>query len=1082
MIADVCNKSKDGKKMNDRKIIVLALVLCAQVPLQAGDRTLPPLPTGRVPFARGAEFAPRPVAFSARAFAMDARLPRSKVQTNLYPWAEYRCGDKVLLANGYDGGVNWCDQTGFGRVVLYSGLPTDAKPGRERILSLSIRIPGAKAPLSKWNDAWPDDFMTVDAAAKSVVWHRPYVAPDGTRRDFTYRLSPAGDGKVNFDYDLGVGDEAAARTNALAAEFRVSFGDNAMVTNAAYGFNDENYVLAKREVMREFDKDKTYTLYKQLTFAEPVRFHMNRNDEPRHFELAFADGALPACTVEDGLRDWNDPAKAWRSFCFFWRVGGKAKDPAKANVKGRIVIDFGKSTVPVAGERPPTGGIDFWGQDALDVPKRPGGNLVVNGSFEQGLSGWAFAGGGANWNDVVANGGRPLEEIVADARTGRKALKFRKLERPAAEALISLPMALEPDVPHVLSVWTKGPKGATLWISPDPAQQKGRIGWIGDKAPRRNFSGSDGWTRHEIPFVPKTGDCLVSLRGGGDMLVDDVRVEKGEKTSDAPAMSPVVANLVTSDPDNDVSAGAPLAAKLELAFVRPAAGRVDVRIRNFYNETVFRRTFDFTAQTESLPLELDAAALGTGVFVVGTDFDVGGERWRGDCQRLAITDPLHGRHGIARFFVQFPWYEKGSRGETIARRTVERGIGSTTWTQNFRFTNGTATAALARKYGIVNRLHCLSSELAHRHPAEFGWRKTGLKAYTNATPEKLAFIEDEAYLAGRNCEADDRWWALWNEEEAAMPFLKDALDPKKTSARDRDAAFDTYFRFQHACWKGLKRAFDERGLKLMYAPTHGPCNYNPGGNNRPLLENFLAAAARQGFRYDFIATHTYHAIDGSVLGKHDRDANADALYACLKRFGYPDTTPIMFSEGFNMLPFYIPAWRATGWADDYYGQPPSEDLGAREFLQAATMARLYVMDLKRWPRVMTSHTWQHRPVLDARLAPYMWTKVPNTLGHLLGDPRFHGQVVREGWRAYVFHQGDHAVAAVWANAADVENGLKPGPTLSVKLPSDAQFYDLMGNRRRAERKEDGSVALPLTAAPLFVTAEDAAALLAALEG
>jgi len=579
----------------------------------------------------------------------------------------------------------------------------------------------------------------------------------------------------------------------------------------------------------------------------------------------------------------------------------------------------------------------------------------------------------------------------------------------------------------------------------------------------------------------------VSLWGCGDVLIDDVRVEQGERATDAPAMPPVVANLVTSDPDNDLVFGAPLQARLELSFVRPLAGRLTVRIRNFYNETVFEESFAFDGKTAELPLALDAAALGTGVFVVGTTFEADGLRWCGDYQRLAITQPLDGTHGIARFFVQFPWYEYGSRGETIARRTVERGIGATTWTQNARFTNGTATAALARKYGIVNRLHCLSSELAARYPAEFAHGKTGLKAFTNATPERIAFIEREAYVAGRDCEADDRWWALWNEEEAAMPFLRDALDPKKMSESARKTAFDMYFSFQHACWKGLKRAFDERGLELMYAPTHGPCNYNPGGNNRPLLENFLAAAERRGFKYDFIAVHTYRAIDGSVLGSFDRDANADALLACLKRFGYSDSTPIMFSEGFNILPLYIPAWQASGWADDFYGRAPSEDLGAREFLQAGAMARLYLMDLKRWPRVMTSHTWQHRPLLDARMAPYMWTKVPNTLGNLLPDPRFCGQVVRDGWRAYVFRQGDHAVAAVWANARDVEIGLKPALMLHAHLPREARFYDLMGNERvveKGERRGGGgqwNCRIPLTAAPLFVTAPDADGLLESFE-
>lgn len=1036
-----------------------------------------PLPVGRAHLARETAFAARAVDFRTRPFSLPRGVPGSVAQTNIYPWVEYVNGDKLLLANGYDWRANWKDQSGFGRVLIYSGLPFDAMPGREVLLMLSVRIPEAKAPFCHASEAWSNDFMTVDAAAKRVVWHRPYDAPDGRRRDFTYTLSPAGDGRVALDYDLGIGDDPTAVTNALSAEFRVDFVERAAVTNSVFGFGEETYSFARREDMREYDRGRTYSYYRDLSFDGPTRFHVNRHDETRHIELLFGKGVMPRCRIEDGLREWDNPAKAGRVFGFFWRIGGKSASATKANVRGRIVVDLGRAALPRTGERPPTGGIDFWGLDALDVPVRPGGNLVVNGSFEQGLSGWSFAAnGGTSWNAVAANGGRPFEEIVADARTGRKALRFRRLAQASVETLHSLPMALPCGVPHVLSFWMKGPKGATARVCPAPAQRAGRIDWPG-KPPRFDFAATENWRRHELAFVPRTGDCQVTLRGGGDVILDDIRVEAGEKATDAPAMPPVVADLVTADPDNDLAFGTPLAARLELAFVQPVAGRLAVRIRNFYNEMIFEKSFAFDAQTTEIPLALNVTALGTGVFIVGTTFEADGQRWRGDYQRLAITRPLDGTHGLARFFVQFPWYEYGSRGETIARRTVARGIGATTWTQNARFTNGTATAALARKYGIVNRLHCLSSELAARYPAEFAHGKTGLKAFTNATPERLAFIEREAYVAGRGCEADDRWWALWNEEEAAMPFLRDALDPKKTSETARQAAFDLYFNFQHACWKGLKRAFDERGLKLMFAPTHGPCNYNPGGNNRPLLENFLAAAERRGFRYDFIAVHTYHAIDGSVLGKFDRDVNADALLACLKRFGYPDSTPIMFSEGFNILPFYIPAWRASGWADDFFGRAPSEDLGAREFLQAGAMARLYVMDLKRWPRVRTSHTWQHRPILDARLAPYMWTQVPNTLGHLLPDPRFHGQVVRDGWRAYVFRQGDHAVAAVWANARDVEIGLVPARVLQVRLPAAARFFDLMGNGRTP----DAGGKVPLTAAPLFVTSPEADGLLAAFE-
>lgn len=75
----------------------------------------------------------------------------------------------------------------------------------------------------------------------------------------------------------------------------------------------------------------------------------------------------------------------------------------------------------------PDGSIDFDLEDRLDVPRSPCGNLIPNGSFEQGLSGWAYDYWGVSWNVVAQEGGMPLEEIVQNGRFGAFALKFRTL-------------------------------------------------------------------------------------------------------------------------------------------------------------------------------------------------------------------------------------------------------------------------------------------------------------------------------------------------------------------------------------------------------------------------------------------------------------------------------------------------------------------------------------------------------------------------------------------------------------------------------------------------------------------------------
>ena len=752
-----------------------------------------------------------------------------------------------------------------------------------------------------------------------------------------------------------------------------------------------------------------------------------------------------------------------------------------------------------------TGGIvDFWAEDALDVPPDPTGNLLANGSFEQGLTGWNYWWTGEPWS-VVAATGEPLESITDEAKVGDKALRMRGSKpRGTYEAIQSVPMSIEPGATHKLSAWVKrasGEKGkAEVSFLADNASQLGIVRDLQGGEARMSLTVSDDeWHFVELDFTSVIGDCKIVLSGSGAAaVVDGVRVEREEVNgvSRVERVEHVEGRLETASEENIINWGTPINARLVLSGPDGVEGSVRVTVRNFYNETVYDKTFAFKLpENKVFPLDFDPEKLGTGVFVLGTEFVMGGPtsvsakntdatervppaRYRSPYQRFAILKPLDGKHATANFYVQFPYYEKSSNGEKLARYAKALGYTTVTWELNSLFADENApTVKLRRKYGISARLHCLSSELARKYPDRFGHGKEGLKAFTNAVPEQIEFIEKEAYLAGLGAAEDDTWWALWNEEDGQMPTLRGGK-----SSEEIYAACEAWFPYQYACWKGLKKAFDERGLKLMYGPTHGSCNYNDPGR-REMMDAFMDIAEKHGFHYDFIAVHTYHAIDKSVLGSCDRDENAKHLFSRMAHYGYPETPPVMFSEGFNNLPFVIQRWNTEVSADNYpNGGPASLDLGWREFLQAGAMARLYIMDLKYWPRVMTSHTWQGRLVADARMSPFMWNMVPNTLGHLLPSPKFLGDVKRDGWRAYVFRQDDHGVAAVWTNERQAELGRNKGMTLSVNLPEDVRFVDLMGNRRTAlSRDEGGAMAIPLTPAPLFIVSRDAEGLLKAFE-
>ena len=95
--------------------------------------------------------------------------------------------------------------------------------------------------------------------------------------------------------------------------------------------------------------------------------------------------------------------------------------------------------------------------------------------------------------------------------------------------------------------------------------------------------------------------------------------------------------------------------------------------------------------------------------------------------------------------------------------------------------------------------------------------------------------------------------------------------------------------------------------------------------------------------------------------------------------------------------------------------------------------------------------------------------------------KFVGDVKRDGWRAYVFRQGDHGVAAVWTNERQAELGRNKGMTLSLNLPEDVRFVDLMGNRRSPFPVPRSPILLSLTTAPLFVVSRDAESLVKAFE-
>lgn len=1045
--------------MRDRLPISPAFAVALIFVVACGDACPSALPVSRAPFERSAEVSRRPVTLATWPFHPQGGWTLLG-EERLTTWAEFRSGDKSVVANGYEGRIHTVGRTGFGKLVFYRGGSESATLAerdksdiyaRELLSWLEIRALDGSKQYSRYMECYSNATIRVDEKVARVDWTRPCNGAAAR-----YSLVPAGDGKLALEWE----------TPAVPVEFRLYLCGNS--TNGVSGVENG------------------------------TRLYINRKSEKERIEFAFPDG-----TVERGpgvpQTDQNKPIPD-----YVWRTEGAS---------GRVMIDLCGTTAAKSGadgvRALPSGVIDFNEIDALDVPVDPTGNFLANGSFEQELTGWNYWWGGEPWFMVAATG-EPLQSITDEAKVGDKALRMRRSKtRDMYEILQSAPMSIMPGIEHALSAWVKRASGeqgeAKIVFAIDPVARRFNLVTKPDGSEAKLIVplADDEWHFVEMPFVSECGDCKIVMSGSGAaVVVDGVRVERagnGERGTgngragahpasasfavrasrlgDMRTPQCVEGRLETASEENIVNWGTPINARLVLSGPDGVEGSVRVTVRNFYNETVYDKTFAFKLpENKVLPLDFDQEKLGTGVFVLGVEF----EGYCAPYQRFAILKPLDGTHPTADFYLQLGWYEKSSNGEKLARYARDLGIMATNWRTNGRFADTNAPETqLRKKCGFANRLHVVSSELAAMYP---DLCKPGMpchpKSLTNAVPEKVAFIEKAAYEVGLKAAPDDNWWAFYNEEDAELATIRYA----KTH-EERLKACEDWFQYQYACWKGLKRAFDERGIALMYAPTHGCCYYNPDWHGRDTMDCYMEVAGSHGFRYDFIAVHAYGAIDGSFLGKFDRDENASILLARMAEYGYPETTPVMFSEGFNILPFYMPRWGAVAFADAYSnGGPASLDLGWREFLQAGAMARLYIMDLKYWPRLKNSHTWQHRLVADARMSPFMWNMVPNTLGHLLPSPKFVGDVKRDGWRAYVFRQDDHGVAAVWTNERQVELGRKKGRSLKLAFPNDVHFVDLMGNGRAAISADaDGTRAVPLTPAPLFIVSRDAEGILKAFE-
>jgi hypothetical protein len=874
--------------------------------------------------------------------------------------------------------------------------------------------------------------LVVDKQSQTLVYQKPYLNPDGKRTVFSYTLRSLEDSKVEFTWDLGLTQEEFAKLSK-------PYGVSPWFTMEAY-YQDYDYMLDGKPFTPASAED--FKTAKKVSTGAAGDFVFAASDPAKRYAILYGD---MVGTIQESYQNGR--------FSFI----NRSRLP-KPGPTGKIVLDLGEAEVRQAGTPPPVGGIDFWKLDGTHVPVSPVRNLMPNPSFEQGMRYWRWIQGGAHYDPAD----QLRYDIVPQGRFGKNALIMRNTQR-RSPGLRSFPMSLDKGQTYTLSFYAKADRACQVHVALKSAARGGKFeskyGPFGDS--KKVDIGTE-WKRYSRTFTADGAGLHVLLSGNNNTLLDGLQLEKGPAPTEFVA-PPADGLFTTRDPDNALVKGQPIGAAFTVAGKPGTTGNVTVSVINAFRERVATQTLkvnlpDGGVQTEDL--KLDPAAIGEGVFVVRAEYAIDGAKPYSETFRFSVMEPLSNTHETKDIFGLIMHIRRIGRGEDYAKKLMEWGFGSTSWGFPIGPDNLGMRANLEKKYRIANYV---GSAMPFRGKDADILRT--YRTWTEVTPELEKRIEQAAYEKVKQYDPE-RYdtWAFANEEESSyLPGHK---------------LFDEYFKAQFAAARGAKRA----NPNAKITPTNGTSGYNRLRGYAP-MEGYLKAAQKAGFKYDAISVHPYGSVDKGTLGGNDLDEETARLIEQMKRYGYGKETPIYYTEMFNVPEAYIPSWGADGSYDAYQGGKPTYDFGNREFIQACSLARVWIICMKYWPQVRSTNVWVAEPFMDYNLTPLLMCKVANTLGHHLPYVEYQADIKpAAGIRGYAFKLKDGSgIAPVWCVDHDVENGLQRGPVIQANFGQDVEIYDLMGNRRAATTNAKGVTTLQLTPAPLLVKARDVALLTKALQ-
>ena len=698
---------------------------------------------------------------------------------------------------------------------------------------------------------------------------------------------------------------------------------------------------------------------------------------------------------------------------------------------GAFLIDLGQSATMPEDTPPPVRGTDLWQVDRSHIPLSPTENLMPNPSFEQGMRYWRSFSMGGNFHSLQDQD-KPLYEISSDAKFGSKSLKINSGVIP----INSFSIPVIKGKTYTISFYAKSLEPTRKQISFTAGSSIQTGDWL--RAKSHWFALTDKWQRYSYQYKATSKALALVVRSAVPVLVDGIQIEENDKATPF-AVPPVEGDLMTSDKDDFIHAGQKIDARFELFGKPGTTGKIKLDVFNYYREKIYSDSALIKLDKDGrqfIPLKLDEAKTGKGVFVVKAVYEIRGFDKYFDYYRFAVIDELNNTHATKNLFGTNMRSTRLTRSEDVARRFAECGWGSV----------GSADLPTEyyKKFNITQFYRLIQKKYSvHWSKPPYPWYGIW-KDWDGWTPERDKEVEELVYHAVKEFPQTDH-------TETAVAGEITHKQKMVMAGKYKD-----YVKLMMAARRGAKRACKD----IIFLPDQGTSGFKPLRGYRE-TEAILKATPK-GYTWDALAAHPYGDVDMI-------DERTVFFKEIAKKYGQ-NKVPLQYTECFNIADHYMPSWGADGWMDKYWNGRPTYDTGWAEFRQAAWAARIYLVCLKHWPRMEHVNIWINNPFIDTNLQPLMLCAAVNTLGHLFAEPKYFGEVRPvEGIRSYIFEDDKkRGLAAVWSTITEVDRGYEAAPKLQLKFSGKIpEVIDLMGNTRNIE-SGNGVMILPLSPAPIFL--------------